>query len=194
MVVRTSLTDPLEIDLIDLIETSIGGRLGLTFCPGKVDPYAMTGAWRRDLAVDLPVIVASGASALVTLMEADELHALEVPHLGDLTRAAGLAWWHLPIRDMGVPDAAFEARWQDAGPALHRRLRGGELVVLHCRGGLGRTGTIAARLLVELGEPPDEAIRRVRAARRRPEQRRSTIENALQEAYVRSLPVGGARV
>lgn len=36
--------------------------------------------------------------------------------------------------------------------------------MLHCRGGLGRTETIAARLLVEFGMDPHEAIRRVRAA------------------------------
>ena len=44
---------------------------------------------------------------------------------------------------------------------------------------MGRTGTVAARLLVELGEEPDAAIQRVRAARR------GTIQTAAQEAHVR---------
>jgi ADP-ribosyl-[dinitrogen reductase] hydrolase len=46
---------------------------------------------------------------------------------------------------------------------------------MHCRGGCGRSGTIAARLLVELGlAEPAEAIQKVRFSRpcaiERPEQ------------------------
>jgi ADP-ribosyl-[dinitrogen reductase] hydrolase len=53
-------------------------------------------------------------------------------------------------------------------------------VLLHCRGGLGRSGTIAARLLVELGENPRVAIDRVRRARH------GAIETPAQEAHVLS--------
>lgn len=41
----------------------------------------------------------------------------------------------------------------------------GENVVVHCRGGLGRSGTIAACFLVARGRAPGEAIRLVRSAR-----------------------------
>ena len=43
---------------------------------------------------------------------------------------------------------------------MRDRLRSGFDVLIHCRGGLGRAGTIVARLLVELGMRPDEAVRR----------------------------------
>ncbi len=52
-------------------------------------------------------------------------------------------------------------------------------VVVHCLGGLGRSGTIAARLLVELGIDPDDAINRVRQSRP------GAIETKAQEQYVR---------
>ena len=65
-----------------------------------------------------------------------------------------------------------------SGQVLRRRLQSGERIVLHCRGGLGRTGTIAARLAIELGETPETALRRVRAARK------GTVETHEQEAYV----------
>ena len=52
-------------------------------------------------------------------------------------------------------------------------------MLVHCRGGLGRAGTVAARLLVEFGEGPDEAMRRVREARSR-----YAIETKSQEAHV----------
>jgi ADP-ribosyl-[dinitrogen reductase] hydrolase len=60
-------------------------------------------------------------------------------------------------------------------------LQHGGRVVVHCRGGLGRAGTVAARMLVELGSTPQEAIRRVRASRR------GAIETPAQEAYVMAI-------
>ena len=68
--------------------------------------------------------------------------------------------------------------------ALLARLRDGESIVLHCKGGLGRTGMVAARLLVELGCTPEEAIVAVRQARS------GTIETREQEAYVRAISHG----
>jgi len=52
---------------------------------------------------------------------------------------------------------------------------------VHCRGGLGRSGMIAARMLVELGTPADEAIARVRSARP------GAVETSEQVAYVRAV-------
>ncbi len=40
-------------------------------------------------------------------------------------------------------------------------------VLIHCNSGLGRARTVADRVLVELGENPDDAIRKVRDARSR---------------------------
>ncbi len=177
---RTSETHPLQIAALD---TRVGGRIGMTFCPGKRDPWAMTGPWDRNLRVDLRAIADWGASALVTLMEAHELEHLGVPDLGDQTQAAGLTWLHLPIRDVSIPGPAFETAWQAAGAALRQRLGDGERIVIHCRGGLGRTGLVATRLLVELGEPPAEALARVRAARP------GAVETREQEQYVlRTVP------
>ena len=67
---------------------------------------------------------------------------------------------------------------------MRDRLRLGFDVLTHCRGGLGRAGTVAARLLVELGASPDEAIRRVRDSRSP-----YAIETAAQEAHVAQCSV-----
>jgi len=45
------------------------------------------------------------------------------------------------------------------------RARAGENVAIHCRGGLGRTGLIAACCLVALGQGARESMARVRKAR-----------------------------
>ena len=138
----------------------------------------MTGPWARDLDTDLAAIRAWGASALVTLMESHELAHLQVGRLGEAARSIGLDWYHLPIRDVSVPSSAFETQWRTSGEELRGRLLGGQSLVVHCRGGLGRTGLIAARLLIELGEAPRKALERVRTARP------GAVETREQELYV----------
>ncbi|WP_316232910.1 cyclin-dependent kinase inhibitor 3 family protein [Bradyrhizobium sp. SZCCHNPS2010] len=160
---RTSQTHPLEI--AEVRASPSHGRIGITFCPGKHDSVAYTGAWARELAADLDVIAAWGARVVLTLVEPAELAALKVPNLGAEVRARGLDWRHLPIPDYSVPPPGFEAQWQSHGREIRALLRQGEDIVVHCKGGLGRAGMIAARLLVELGMPPEQAIREVRRVR-----------------------------
>ena len=172
---RTSDSHPLQIAFV---ETPGNGRIGMTFCPGKHDPTAMTGPWDRDMHTDIAAIVHWGAVALVTLMESYELDLLGVSGLGDAVLAQGLDWYHPPIQDVSVPTAAFEEQWTDVGETLRTRLLEGQSIVVHCRGGLGRTGLVAARLLIELGEKPVVALQRVRAARP------GAVETVEQERYV----------
>lgn len=179
---RTSESHPLRIDAV---AAPGGGRIGLTICPGKVQADSMTGPWDRDLNADLAVARRFGAAAVVTLMEDEELAWVQVPvdRLGPAVRALGMEWLHLPIVDVSVPDEAFEVRWLWAGARLREHLRRGRSVVIHCRGGLGRSGEIAARLLVELGIPPREAIDAVRDARP------GAIETSEQEDHVLAASV-----
>ncbi len=171
----TSDTHPLRIDSVT---TPAGGTIGMTFCPGKYDPHGHYGAWSRDLDADLQVIADFGAGTLVTLLRDYELELLHVPSIGDAAKRIDLDWYHLPIQDVGVPEERFEARWETAGPALKRKLSAGECLVLHCRGGLGRTGLVAARLLIEMGLQPKVAIKQVRRARS------GAIETRKQEEYL----------
>ena len=161
------------------VEPPAGGTIGMTICPGK-QAWGVDGRHERDLETDLDAVREWGAAALVTLMEGDELARLAAPP--DVWRESvarrGVEWHHLPIVDGDVPQEDFEDRWIYSGVRLRRLLRAGARVAVHCRGGLGRTGTIAARLLIELGESPAAAVRRVRAART------GAIENAAQEACV----------
>jgi ADP-ribosyl-[dinitrogen reductase] hydrolase len=175
--IRTSQTHPLLVDFLDLPG---GGRLGMTFCPGKHDLSMRGYRWRRDLDADLDALAATGVDALVTLMEADELPHVNVTAtaLRDGATARGLVWYHWPIPDMGTPGAAFDAACQSTAPGVIHRLRASGTVALHCRGGMGRTGLVAACLLVELGETPAAAIERVRRARP------GTIETEAQARYV----------
>ena len=106
---------------------------------------------------------------------------LGITALPSLLRDRGIEWHHLPIRDVDVPDCGFEGNWLKSGARLRAILGSGGKVLLHCRGGIGRTGTIAARLLVEFGFKPADAITLVRKVRP------GTIETAAQERYVLKL-------
>jgi ADP-ribosyl-[dinitrogen reductase] hydrolase len=90
-----------------------------------------------------------------------------------------MEWHNLPIRDVSVPDAGFEQSWPADAARLRTLSDAGANVLIHCRGGLGRAGMVAARLLVERGADPDEAMRDVRAVRE------GTIETPDQESWVR---------
>jgi len=160
---RTSTSHPLQIAEVGTGEGQ--GLIGITFCPGKKQASAATGAWERDLPIDLDAIANWNAAAVVTLLEVHEFAMLGVEGLGAAVEARHMAWYHLPIRDGSVPSMAFEQAWETAGEELRAILRSGFNVLVHCKGGLGRAGMLAARLLTELGVPPHEAIREVRTVR-----------------------------
>jgi ADP-ribosyl-[dinitrogen reductase] hydrolase len=93
---------------------------------------------------------------------------------------------HLPIVDVSVPSAAFERQWREELPELLATLEHGGKVLVHCKGGLGRAGMVAAFLLIDSGERPEAAIRKVR------EVRLGAIETAAQERYVLGYQPRGA--
>lgn len=160
---------------IDSIELAAGGRIGLTHCPGR----GGGGRPPRSLAGDLDAIERWGARIVVTLLERRELASLGAADLEPRARERAFLWHHAPIPDMGTPDAAGWAAWRLIEPALVETLGQGGRVLLHCAAGLGRSGMMAARLLVDgFAYSPEAAIALVR--RSRP----GAIETAAQEAFI----------
>jgi len=143
--------------------------------------YGMSGAWDRDLALDLDAIRNWGAAAIVTLLEPEELTLLRVERLGEEVLRRNMLWFHLPIVDGSIPDQRFDEKWDTSGEELRSILRNGSDVLVHCRGGLGRAGTIASRLLIELGMAPKTAIARVRAVPP------GAVETCAQKEYVLAI-------
>jgi len=78
-------------------------------------------------------------------------------------RARGIEHLVLSIRDQSIPTDlhATIALVED----IADRLSAGKRVVVHCRGGHGRTGMIVACVLVALGYNADDAVTVTRATR-----------------------------
>jgi len=175
-----SLISPLRINAVEVPGTD--GLIGMAECPGRNDYTGLgipVGPWRRDLDMDLRVILDWQARILVSLIEAHEFELLDVSELPEKSVKFGIRWLHLPIADGCIPDGRLEKAWDTAGNELRQVLMDGGRIVLHCRRGLGRSGTIAARLLVEFGMTPCAAFAAVRRACP------GAIQSGEQEDYVR---------
>lgn len=173
---RTSITHPLEIAEID---TAPGyGRIGITFCPGKKQKHAATGSWDRDLGLDLDDISRWGAAAVLTLLEDDEMERLGVTGLKTGVEARYMNWLQVPLPDASAVAPELVIWWWATSERLLPLLRDGFNVLVHCKGGLGRAGMIAADLLARLGLDSTRAVELVRAARP------GAIENQAQEGHV----------
>ncbi|HDS1545987.1 TPA: cyclin-dependent kinase inhibitor 3 family protein [Stenotrophomonas maltophilia] len=175
---RTSTSHPLQIATLPVGLN--GGAIGVTFAPGKHQDAAMTGSWARDLDIDLSSIVAWGAQYLITLIEPWEFEELRITSLEESARVHGLMWHGLPITHGAAPDARLLEPWLSLGAQLADKLLSGSRIVVHCKGGLGRAGTVASMLLIETGCASDgiDAIAKVRSVRP------GAVETAEQERFI----------
>jgi atypical dual specificity phosphatase len=108
-----------------------------------------------------------GVTVLINLHQRPHASAALVRH--------GLTELHLPVPDFTSPTPA---QLEQGVAAIEGVISSGSRVAVHCGAGLGRTGTLLACYLVKRGLGPDEAIARIRAARR------GSIETSHQEAAV----------
>ncbi len=155
--------NPIRVDFLPSGAHGLPGRLGLTIAPGKFRP-GLDPASDTLVQDDLRALRDDhGAQVLVTLLEEFEMRRLGITDLLPSARRMRLRTIWFPIPDVTAPSdlpatARLVAEILDA-------MSIGQTVVVHCRGGLGRSGTIAACCLVARGRAPEEAIAMVRLAR-----------------------------
>lgn len=144
-------TEPFQIAELELAG---GGRLGIARLPGR------TG----HLAEDVEAIARWGAMLVVSMTEKGEMETYGAASLSEELARHGIEHHGFAVPDYGVP-ADNDARWKPLSEALQHNLQTGGAVLLHCLGGKGRSGMVAARLLSETGTEPAEALAQVRAVR-----------------------------
>ena len=105
----------------------------------------------------------AGLDVVVSLLENEEADQLGLAREGDVAEAKGVHFISFPIPDRGVPPST---------PAVLLLLRNivealqeGRNVAVHCRQGIGRSGLIAAGVLVNSGIGTQQAIDVVTASR-----------------------------
>ena len=169
---RASRVGPLRIDWLPQAITT-PGRLGLTIMPGRRD-------YGRSLDEDLRVLMNEHIDRVICLLTDDEFHRYGVNDLLSRYSALGIEVEHLPAVDGRVPG---RTELLDAVSRLSKQLKDGENVLVHCVGGLGRAGTVAACFLRSRGfEAPAaiDLVRKIRSPR--------AIETELQERTIREFP------
>lgn len=181
---RTSVTDPLYVSWV-VAPPGVRkpasarraedppGALGVTFLPGKRAPSMFGAPWHRSLRADLARLAEEEVSLLVSLVEDDELVRFGAGALVSAAAAYGIRVLRAPIVDGQAPQALDTVVAEIVG-----ELQTGRRVVVHCRGGLGRAGTVAACVLVALGRPADVALAEVRSCRP------GAVENEGQERFI----------
>ncbi|MEW5725079.1 MAG: dual specificity protein phosphatase family protein, partial [Thermodesulfobacteriota bacterium] len=148
------------------------GAVGLTLLPGRFDDRH-----NRVLSQDLDRMLEYGVTHVVCLATSGEIAAYRVPNLLAEYRGRGLTVVHQPIPDLGV---CTRKEMDALVKAIVEAAAAGGRVMVHCLGGLGRAGTVAACFLIARGLSPEEAIREIRRARSP-----RAIETGAQTSFVR---------
>ena len=140
----------------DKLALAGGATLILTPCPGT-----------KETSVEdaVATLKDAGAQALITLMPDEELAKVGAESLPGSCAAAGIQWFHLPVEDDHAPDERFATAFASQKPTLLSLLVQQGTLAIHCRGGSGRTGFMAAILLLESGMDREDMVRQVQGLR-----------------------------
>ncbi|MEM9783488.1 MAG: hypothetical protein AAF899_13565 [Pseudomonadota bacterium] len=145
------------------LETAISGE-------AYIDPNGLSETLEVLMGIDVPL--------LLVLPEEDELPEGAFACLRERAAKAGIALQFLPITDFSVPDEHFMHAWAQIGPDIHARLGAGGAVAACCQYGAGRSGLVAALLLIEQGHTASQAIQTVR------EHFHEAVESEQQETWL----------
>jgi protein-tyrosine phosphatase len=155
MKTENSQTSPIRV--VKIVPTNeAGGWVAISLAPGKkaLGTYVH---WDRDLETDLNRLKELGVTTLAPFLTDDELKRLKIPNLIVAATKHGFAVLRFPFRDGGIPENLAEA--VQFVKDVIECYEGGERVLMHCNGGLGRAGTMAACVRIALGNAEGSEIR-----------------------------------
>ncbi|WP_010138945.1 protein-tyrosine phosphatase family protein [Oceanicola sp. S124] len=136
------------------------------------------------LEATLAELARQGAERLLILTEESELPEGACTLLDAALARHGIVGIALPIRDFHAPEKAFLDAWAQLGPRLHAAHRAGGISALCCQYGAGRSGLVAALILIEGGMAPDDAVAHVRA------EFEDAVESDVQMQWLQALSPG----
>jgi protein-tyrosine phosphatase len=104
-----------------------------------------------------------GVDEVVSLLTSDEEHDLDLANEAKVAAKEGVRFLSFPIPDRQVPDS--RAALTSTLEKVDADLSTGRNVLIHCRQGIGRTGLVAACLLVSKGWDPASAVEHISSSR-----------------------------
>jgi protein-tyrosine phosphatase len=130
--------------------------------PGRlaVGPRPRGGEWLKD---DVSSWKRAHVDGVLSLLTTDEEQDLDLREEAGEVRAQGMSFVSFPIPDRQIPKS--ESKLAEALESVSRDLSAGKNVLIHCRQGIGRSGLVAACLLVKKGMSPSAATDSVSVAR-----------------------------
>ena len=131
------------------------GQVALSPIPGRSGSYEY----------DLTIISQWSPDLVLSMTTQSELNSIGASGFGDDLAVVGVVWRHLPIVDFGAPNAEGANAWGEVSTLCADILAQGGKILTHCFGGCGRSGMVALRLMIEAGETPEIAIKRLRKIR-----------------------------
>jgi protein-tyrosine phosphatase len=134
---------------------SFPGRLYLHSMPGRYETFQEFLAEARRVGLDLVVCLAAD----------DEVRSKSPAYAAARSaRAGSFRILDFPIQDHGVPPDEGRRDLETLVRRISSELRTGRAVLVHCWMGVGRTGTVATCVLLELGLDEVTAVRAVKSA------------------------------
>jgi protein-tyrosine phosphatase len=116
----------------------------------------VSGEWIED---EFSMISNWGINRIVSLLEDQEAIEVGLGMERQLAEKNGMEFVSYPIPDRGLPVSVNE--YLNFTRRLYREAAGGLHTVVHCRAGIGRTGLIAAGVLLHCGFEPKEAFEHI---------------------------------
>ncbi|HEU4626154.1 MAG TPA: ADP-ribosylglycohydrolase family protein [Steroidobacteraceae bacterium] len=108
------------------------------------------GGTREETQKRLQKLLDVGVTCFIDLTMPDELPSY------DMDLPMSVEYIRKPIKDHAVP--ARREHMLDIQASLDYAVRSGQTAYVHCRAGIGRTGTVIACFLIEQGLSPDDAL------------------------------------
>ena len=128
--------------------------IGSGFLAVMAKPVA--GEWIED---EFSGLASSGLHQVVSLLEPHEAIEVGLGNEDRLCERFELKFRSYPIADRGLPGSVGE--FAELTRTLYHEIAGGLNTVVHCRAGIGRTGLVAAGVLLHAAFEPDEAFEQV---------------------------------
>lgn len=113
----------------------------------------ISGEWIEDEFLN---ISREGIHQIISLLEHHEAYEVGLQNEKNLTEKNGMEFVSFPIPDRGLPGSVLD--FNTLTKKLYHEIAGGKNTVIHCRAGIGRTGVVAAGVLIHCGFEPDEAF------------------------------------